>query len=826
MRVVPFVISAVITTSLVIAMNMQLPVGKTKTPRLGYFLSPQQGFWQNAEPADEPFGGEKLDNKIVGLKGMVDVYYDERLVPHIYADNETDAYFMQGYVHAKFRLWQMEFQTYLAGGRLSEIVGEERLGLDKYFRRLGMVYGAEQSLKAMEADLESKATCDAYTAGINYYISHLKDKDLPFEYKLLDYKPEPWTNLKSMLFLKLMSYDLSGGGNDLLNTNAKNVFGYDDYMKLFPNSKDSLDPIIPKGTAFEKPSISIKTPTNLDSAYFGKNDSNNIVAPITPDKNNGSNNWAVAGSKTKSGKPILCNDPHLNLNLPSLWYEMQITTPKHSVYGASFPGSPAVIIGFNDSIAWGVTNSGRDVKDFYEIKFKDSTLQEYWFDGQWKRAETRKEIIKIKGKPDDVENIAMTIFGPVMYDKNYVYKVVDSANNINTGYAVRWTAHDGSNDLRTFYKLNYAKDYVDYVDAISTFKCPGQNFAFASKGGDIAIRQQGDFIAKWKQQGDFVMPGTDSTYMWQGMIPVKENPQMVNPVRGFVSSANQESVDETYPYYLGKGSNFPPYRGIIINRKLNAMNGITVTDMQNMQTDNYNVFAEFSRPILLKYLDETKLNADEKKYLDIFKSWNLRNDVAEKGPSVFITFWDSVEMGIYQDEYLQAKLPIPWIDESVLLEAITKDSAWKFIDDVTTTNKVETINDIVLVAFKKAAKQIVIADKQGILEWAKYKDNHVDHLTKIPALSRLHLPIGGGDHIINCTKNNHGPSWRMIVHLTDETEAYVVYPGGQSGNPGSKYYDTFIDYWAAGKYYLAQFANKAKAKKGDTFKWHFTYVNA
>ncbi|OIQ97971.1 acyl-homoserine lactone acylase QuiP precursor [mine drainage metagenome] len=798
---------------------MQLPVGATKTPRLGYFLSPQQGFWQNAEPANVSFD---KDISIRGIKSTTEVYFDDRLVPHIYAENDADAYFVQGYLHAKFRLWQMEFQTYIAAGRLSEIIGEDGLKTDKYFRRLGMVYGAEQSLKAMEENPETKAATDAYTDGVNAYIKSLKENELPFEYKLLDYKPEMWSNLKTVLFLKFMSFDLTGqGDDDLKMTNTRNLLGYDTFKKLFPERSDLLDPIIPKGTAFEKPSIAVKTPANVDSAYFNSNtDAVTATAPIIPNKNNGSNNWAVSGSKTKSGKPILCNDPHLGLNLPSLWYEMQITTPTQNTYGASFPGAPSIIIGFNDSIAWGVTNAGRDVKDFYDIKFRDTTMQEYWFNNAWKKTEFRKELIKIKNKPDDTETIAMTVFGPVMYDHNY-----KSQNKDGQYIAVRWTAHDASNELLTFYKLNRAKSYNDYVDAITSFQCPGQNFVFASVSGDIAIRQQGKFVAKWKRQGDFIQPGTDSGFLWQGFIPASENPQMMNPSRGFVSSANQMAVDSTYPYYLGRGANFPVFRGLIINRKLAEMNNITPQDMQKLQTDNYNVLAEFTRPFLLKYLDETKLNAEEKNQLDILKSWNLNNDINEKGATIFKVFWDSVYKQTYGDEFGRSKLPLSWPDQPTLVDAL-KDSAYAFADDINTTDKKETWKDVVLIAFQKASKTLLKASQENKLEWGAFKDTYVNHLLKIPALSRLHLPIGGGAESINATTANHGPSWRMIVHLTDKVEAYAVYPGGQSGNPGSKYYDTFIDSWVNGKYYSVLFLSKQEAQHHDRIKWHFTFNKA
>jgi penicillin amidase len=381
MRLLPFIASAIVTVSLVTVLNVQLPIGKSKTPKLGYFLSPQQGFWKNAEKINTNFDAQVLAKD---LKGKVDVYMDDRLVPHIYAENDEDAYFVQGYLHAQFRLWQMDFQTRVAAGRLSEIVGADKLSIDKFFRRLGMVYGAEQTEQMInETNPVMKATVDAYTAGVNAYLKQLSPENIPFEYKLMNYQPEEWTPKKTYLFLMFMSYDLTGRSAtaDLQLTNTRDYLGFDLFDKLYTNQQDSLDPIIPRGTEFAAASIHPVAPTNADFSYLHKKDStamtaNATEAPVAPDKNNGSNNWAVAGSKTKSGRPILCSDPHLGLNLPSLWYEVQITTPTHSTYGASFPGSPAVIIGFNDSLAWGVTNAGRDVLDYYELKFKDSTQKQ------------------------------------------------------------------------------------------------------------------------------------------------------------------------------------------------------------------------------------------------------------------------------------------------------------------------------------------------------------------------------------------------------------------------------------------------------------------
>jgi penicillin amidase len=817
MRSILLVISAVITIALIFLLNTSINIAGSKTPRLGTFLSPTEGFWKNAEPVNTDLNEEV---SIAGLNGKTEVYFDERLVPHVYAENENDAYFVQGYLHAKFRLWQMEFQTHAAAGRLSEIMGEGKAFLekDRFFRRLGMLYSAEQSLKLLEANEVTKGELDAYTNGVNAYIEKLSSADYPLEYKLLDYKPEKWTNLKTELFYKYMSYELAGFDSDFEMTNAKSLFSGTDIEKLYPISPDSLDPVVTKGTPFAHASLTPQKPANADSVYLHfKNDpgSANINQP---DKNNGSNNWAVAGSKTKSGAPILCNDPHLGLSLPSLWYEMQISTPTFNTYGATFPGSPSVIIGFNDSCAWGVTNASRDVKDYYEIQFRDSTMQEYMFNGRWKKTEFRNEIIKIKGKADVTEKIAVTALGPVIYDKSF-------PNVLNDGkyYALRWLAHDASNELLTFNKLNHAKNYTDYVSALSTYDCPGQNFVFAAKSGDIAIRQQGKFPAKWQRQGDFIMPGSDSSYAWQGFIPSTENPAMLNPARAFVSSANQLATDKNYPYYLA-GRPFI-YRGIIINRWLSRLSNITIKDMQQMQTDDYDVFAETARPLLLKYLNTKNLSADEANYINKFTNWNLRSGYNEEGPTILDKWWRALQKEVFSDEFAQTKLPLRQPDNSTLLEGLLKDSAYKFVDDISTP-AVEHLTDIVSSSFKQAAKDLDTAGMYDYLAWGKYKSTGAKHPLNIAAFSRMQLPVGGNVNSINATARTNGPSWRMIVELTKDTEAYGIYPGGQSGNPGSKYYDNFVDNWAAGKYYKLLFFKKEEAQKNGQIKWKMTFSKA
>jgi penicillin amidase len=809
MKITPFLIAAAITAGLVYTLNKKWG----SIPPVGKFLSPQFGVWQNAEPAGESFDAEF---NLPGLKGRAEVFFDERLVPHIFAQNDDDACFVQGYLHAKFRLWQMEFQTHAAAGRVSEIIGAKAINYDKTKRRLGMVYAAENMLREAEANPFTKAAVDNYTAGVNTYISSLKESQLPVEYKLLDYKPEKWTNLKTALFIKQMTETLAGFVDDLPMTHAKGFFSDQQLKILFPQVADSLDPIVPKGTVFTKPAVIPVKPASADSLYLNKKETPQLADLFRPDPDNGSNNWAVAGSKTKSGSPILCNDPHLELSFPSIWYEMQMSTPSMNAYGVSFPGIPGIVIGFNDSIAFGFTNSQRDVRDYYEIQFKDDSKKQYWFKNEWKDATIRVDTIRVKGKQPVYDTIAYTVFGPVMYDKSFP---ADNAKEKNL--AVRWAAHDPSNELLMWYYLDRAKNYNDYYNAIQYFTCPAQNMVFASRAGDIAIWQQGRMPALWDRQGIYIMPGFDSSYMWQGYIPREENPHLINPARGFVSSANQRPADSAYPYFIP--GNYDLYRGYTINKRLSAMNGITPQDMMSLHGDNHNSFAEMMRPVLLKYVDETKLSGDEKRWLGLVKHWNLKNDYGEKGATVYQSWFDSLEAMIWKDELEKADVKGILPSERTLVEALLRDSSFVYIDDINTVQK-ETITDIVTAALKKAGPALLNEEKQDKLEWGKHKNTTVYHLLKeaVMPFAKAGLPIGGGTHIINATQHSHGPSWRMVVHLTEKTEAWGVYPGGQSGNPGSKYYDSFIDQWAAGKYYPLWFM-RAGDKTDKKVKWKMTF---
>ncbi|TWF33887.1 penicillin amidase [Chitinophaga polysaccharea] len=791
MRIIPAVITAAVTLSLAYAFSHKLG----QVPPLGNLLSPQTGFWQNAEPNGE-FPHEQL--VLPGLLGKAEVWYDDRMVPHVFADNDADAFYVQGYITARDRLWQMELQTYAAAGRLSEILGTRTIEYDRRQRRLGMVYAAEQTVKEMMADPDTKTAVTSYAAGINAYIATLTPATYPVEYKILDYKPEQWDVIKSALLLKYMAHDLAGFCEDLEFTNARRLFSMKDFNLLYPDFHDATDPIIPKGTAYAAASAKAITPPDsivaADAAFMK-------YQMDKPDPANGSNNWAVAGSKTRSGAPILCSDPHLGLSLPSLWYEIQLQTPGMNVYGASLPGSPGVIIGFNDHIAWGVTNGEEDVKDFYRMQFRNGK-QEYLYNGSYRPATLRVEDIKVRGGATIHDTVAYTVFGPVMFDNTFPDKTTRQ-----TFLAMRWKALDPSNELATFNRLNKARNYDDYLRALSIYTCPAQNFVFADKAGDIAIWHNGQYPLRWKDQGKWIMPGTDSAFSWQGFIPHEDLPHIKNPARGFVSSANQRATDSTYPYRLY--GHYDLYRGVRINERLAAMNAITTQDMMQLQNDDKNLFAVAALPMIRQHIDSSSLTAQQQPYWQLLSSWDCMATPDSKGATIFNTFWTHLEDTLWGDELHPKDTTILAYPQAITtLQILLRDTSFHFIDNINTPQK-ETLSQLVHGAFIATVNEVSELNKAGKLELGKARGTNINHLSRgIPAFSALHLNTGGGQHIVNATKKDHGPSWRMVVQLSDKTEAYGIYPGGQSGNPGSPFYDNAVNDWVAGKYYLLHIFSK------------------
>lgn len=785
--------------SVVMAVLVGYPIGQV--PPLAPLLSPFQGFWQNAY-SEDAIAVEEWE--LSGLSKPAEVIYDEHLIPHLFASNEEDLFLIQGFVTAQHRLWQMEFQTMAAAGRLSEIVGVQALEFDRMQRRKGLAAGAQAGLVYLQReDPETFGLLVAFANGVNQYISSLTDARLPVEYKLLNYRPEAWSPYKTVLLLKYMA-DMLVGDKDLEFTNLRQIIGPAWMEKLFPDFPVENDPVIEASWIWRFKPLPVSKPENIIYP-----DSTLLVDPLpVPEPGIGSNNWAVSGKKTRSGNPILANDPHLGLNMPSLWYAMQLTTPEYSVKGATLPGALGVISGFNESIAWGVTNATRDLRDWYAITFKDEKRDAYFYDGEWIPSKRRIEEIKVKSESSFFDTIIYTHHGPVVYDEHF------RSNGQKVNFALKWTAHEGSNEQRTFLDLNRGQNHDDFIEALNHYTAPAQNFVFASTSGDIAMKVQGKFPLKWNGQGKYLMDGSKSAFEWQGYIPSEHNPSTLNPVRGFVSSANQHPVDSTYPYYVFDPS-FEHYRNRRLNKRLSEMRRISIEDMKALQFDSFHLHAAEAVPVLLNLLlvEPVSFSSAEKELIHELQKWNFYTSPRQPEPPLFAEWWSSLEKllwGRWKEEGRPILFPNSY--QTTLLLKEEPDS--EIFDDPHTPEQ-ETARDWVKKSFESMAQAIQKRREEGNLSWAAYKQTSIRHLVpNFHAFGYHNIHTGGGRGILNATSERHGASWRMVVELGEKIEAFGIYPGGQSGNPGSRFYGNFVRKWAEGSYVSFNLLQKEDSEQG------------
>lgn len=786
--ILKFGVSALICLFFTLLLDKPISIGETTIPPLGRLLNPFTGFWENGNPETRETETVYLEHN--GLSQKVKIIFDKRRVPHIFAENTEDALFAQGYLLAQHRLWQMDISTRSSSGRLSEIMGTKTLKRDQLQRRRGMVFAAENAVNSWKVAPEFSFV-EAYTNGVNAFIDQLEPADYPIEFKLLNYKPEPWTPLKTALFNKAMAEMLSRANEDIEMTNVRKLLGDSITADLYPQFYPDESPIIPNEVAFDfKPTDSSEATTPpiglIEHKVYSK-----------PPPQLGSNNWAVSGSKTASGYPILCNDPHLGLTLPSIWFELQLNTPDLNVYGVCLPGVPGIVIGFNENSAWGVTNVGHDVVDWYKIKWTDAKKEKYLFNGQEKAAELKIEAYEVKGEETVYDTVRYTHWGPVVHRES---------EKLDQDLAMRWVAHNSAgNELKTFQGLNTSKNYSDYRKAITNFASPAQNIVYSNKAGDIGITVQGQLPIRPVEQGMTVQSGESTAADWTGFIPMDQLPHVKNPTRGFVSSANQRSTSADYPYpYLSMHGGFEAYRGRTLNQKLEKMEQITVADMQALQTDVYGLKAAEALPALLALLENTELNESEKEYFDLLKKWDYEYKGNVAGPILFNNWFTNFYKKTWDEIYIldeEQEMSFPSSRRTIAL--LNEVPAHDFFDLQETTDQKETAKEIAKMSFTEMAEKIADWEAKGnTLEWSNYKKLDINHIGFIPAFSRTDLKVEGDSKTLNAIGRTWGPSWRMIVAFgPGKPKAYGIYPGGQSGNPGSSNYDSMLEDWAAGKYY-------------------------
>ena len=591
---------------------------------------------------------------------------------------------------------------------------------------------------------------------------------------------------------------LNSSEKDLENTNFISIYGKELLDLIYPDVENYKDPVVdqPKAWNFE--------PITKQNPVDEKNKAISLNLHSKPSPVIGSNNWAVGPSKSATGNAMLCNDMHLKLYLPSLWFYIQINCGEINAFGHSLPGVPFVITGFTDSIAWGMTNAQRDLVDWYRIEFEDESRESYLLDGAYVPTRKVVEAIKIRNQDTFYDTVVYTNFGPVSYDASY------RGNSEKVGYARRWIDHDPSDAFKMFYNINKSKSFEDYMSALDYFSSPAQNVVFASAAGDIAHRVQGRYPLNNHEEGKFLQDGTKSSNNWTKYIPNEHNAFWKNPERGFVSSANQHPADSMYPYYI-TATSYEAYRNRRINDVLRTKSMVTLEDLKDLHFDNYNLKAAESLPLMLELIKGANLSARELDVIEKLKNWNYQYNRESEAAVHYDVWYEKLYMSIW-DEIKSSG------DNNVMLKYPTDFTTIKlmkvhphldFFDNKLTETK-ESLNDLVLLSFRQMMIDVENLKGQGEFAWGRYKDTFVGHQLHIKPLGYNHILAGGSDNaVVNATGANHGPSQRIIVELDPSgVKAWGHYPGGQSGNPGSKFYDNMVESWANGHYYELLFLNK------------------
>jgi penicillin amidase len=784
-------------------------------PPLGPTLDPLNGIWAVARRAELP---RTATGHIPGLGARVDVRYDTRDVPHIFAASEADAYRALGYVVARDRLFQIELQVRAGAGTLTELVGRLALGADRETRAMGLPRAAERALAAMDTTSADMQAMRAYADGVNAWIDQMDAADLPIEYRLLGRRPRRWSPIDALHLLNRMSVTLSLDDVERRRMLVAQIVGDTAARALFPVHAPLQQPIVPTsypGLRLRKGRLPAPgTPgsaTELDttaSIGSGSEPASAAVAGVSRRADGaegavGSNNWAVAPRRTKAGFALLAGDPHLDMTLPALWYEVHLVVPGQlDVAGVTIPGGPGVILGFTRDLAWTFTNTGSDVTDFYVEHTDDAqNPQKYLLDGAWRPLELRTESYRgPRGELLAVDLLRYTHRGPMrLYGDKWV--------------SMRWTALEGGGAFGALRAAPHAHTTAEWLRATEGYDVPAQNMLVADRAGSIAIRSTGHYpVRPGDGRGDLVRDGSKSSSDWTGVLPLSRYPAAVDPAQGFLASDNQEPVDPDMPNPTGGaylGANWEsPWRAARINTLLRADSQVTPDDMRRWQTDPGSARADYFVPYFLAAATRADsaghASAELSRAARLLGEWDRRYTRDNERAVLFEAAMTQLARRVWSRLSLDgarrgAAVATP--STAVLAELLNDPSSAWWNDP--RTPGAQTRDDV-LAASLAAGLQAVVASRglpdSGGWRWSEIRHANINHVLYIPAFSRLGLPVQGGTETLSPSSGDGvlGPSWRMVVQLGPEVHGWATYPGGQSGNPVSRRYANRLPQWLAG----------------------------
>ncbi|WP_411278880.1 penicillin acylase family protein [Gemmatimonas sp.] len=793
--------------------------GAGPLPPLGGLLSPSVGLWANAVD-DLPATASR---RIAGLDSAVDVRYDSRSVPHIFATTDADAMRALGYVTARDRLFQLEIQSRAGEGTLTELVGDVALPADQETRRLGMPRSAERKWREIGESTPSGKLLRAYAEGVNAYRASLSPGQWPVEYKLLNRAPREWLPLHSVHVLNRMAYTLARAPGELDLLAARALVGEAAANALMEENSPVQEPIQPMNRNAARVALAvIPAPGAPDSSAarmvaslrLNSNAKATGMSPLSWLKDIdptveqarafASNNWAVAPSHSANGHALLAGDPHLELTLPSIWYEVHIVVPgSFEIGGVSIPGLPGVPIGYSRAVAWSATNTGADVMDFWREKVdNDAAPTMYELDGvMTKFTDTRVESYRDKvGNVIDVDTIYYTHRGPMQRQGR-------------EWLSMRWTVLESGTELQGYFAAFHATTAPAFLDSMAKYyQAPAQNFITADTSGTIMIRSTGRYPVRADSgRGTEVRDGWLRANDWIGDWPVSRYPQGRNPAQGYLASANQQPIDpQQDALYLGPDPNFEIWRALQINRLLRADSTVTVDEMRGFHTNPGSVRAELLAPAWVSAAQARLAAGDTSRSLKaattLLAAWNRQYTRDNTGARLFETAVAHTVALLY-DEFIPAKsvLRVVTPSESRLLQLLA-DSANGWWDDRRTGDVHEDRNVILAKALRAAYDTLVTEfgdPAKSPWTWGRVAPARPNHLLRLAGFSAPEMPIDGGRGTLNPSvgskRANFGASWRMVVDMDTEPRIRAVYPGGQSGNPSSTRYLDRYAMWANGQ---------------------------
>ena len=787
--------------------------GAGPVPPIGPLLDPWRGVWAAASVAALP---RRAIESIPGVRDTVRIVYDDRAVPHIFAGSEPDAFRALGYVVARDRLFQLELQTRATAGTLTELLGRAALETDRSQRSLGLAWSAEREWAATDSTSPIGRAARAYAEGVNAWIDQLGPRDLPLEYHLLRARPMPWKPQYTLYLMKRMGYTLAFDTFERQRARLATLVGEAAASALFPVHSPIQQPIQPGPGPYPRYDfVPLSPPQPPPAAQAMEGDRGRWKAM---GGEVGSNNWVVSPGRSATGHALLAGDPHLDLTLPSIWYEAHLAVhplqspsiPLHppggaeaaglDVYGVTIPGVPGIVISFNRDVAWSFTNTGSDVLDMYVEKLdNDHSPTMYLLDGRWRPLERRLErYLGPKGEVLAQGTISYTHRGPV-------------AMTGDRPTSIRWLVLEtGAGDA--LLQAQKAQTVDQWLRAMEAFKTPAQNGVVADRAGTIAIRSSGMFpIRPGDGPGDRLRDGTASQSDWVGYWPLERYPYARNPAQGYLVSANQEPKDpKVDPGYLG--NNWPsPWRAIRINQLLRGDSAVTVDAMRRYQTDPGSARADAFVPVLLRIGEAAGAGgaaaaAALQQALQLLAEWDRRYTRDSPRAVLFEFTMQELQSRLW-DELLapgpSAPRRVATPGDAVLLQAL-HDSGTIWWDDRRTTNAVETREDVVAksltAALERARAQFGDPATPDAWRWDRAHRANIHHLLGIPSFSALELSVPSGPSTISPSSGDgtHSASWRMVVELGPEVQGLGVYPGGQSGNPASPRYQDRIPRWLSG----------------------------